>query len=199
MQRTDSGGSLQQRPSSFTPSDRPESNRRDRPAGSLPCLCRVPSGRFPASSRVSAPRFLPNRRTASVTKPADGKRRVSRAEQTTPWAATGEVPTVSVRSIQYRISWNLSNAPAISKLRPVEPAVKSRAGSPLAPNRTSSKPSLSVYWQSTHHPQITHTLPAHHPQRVVSRRVDPPRAQPGRAALPPPASGNRSEAVAPTP
>ena len=41
MQRTDPGGSLQQRPSSFTPSDRPESNRRDRPAGSLPCLCRV--------------------------------------------------------------------------------------------------------------------------------------------------------------
>ena len=125
----------------------------------MPCPCRVPSGRFPASSRVSAPRFLPNRRTASATNPADGKRRVSRAKRTTPWAAAGEVPTVSVRRIQCRISWNLSNTPAISELRPVEPAVKSGVGSPLAPNRTSSNPSLSVYWQYTRHPQITHTSP----------------------------------------
>ena len=80
----------------------------------------------------------------------------------------------------------------------VGPAVKSRAGRPLALYRTSTHPSLAVYCRDTHHPQITHTSPAHHPQRVVSRRLDPPRAQAGRAALPPPVSGNRLLAVAST-
>ena len=41
MQRTDPGGAPRRLLCSFAPPDRPESNGRDRPAGSLPCPCRV--------------------------------------------------------------------------------------------------------------------------------------------------------------
>ena len=156
----------------------------------MPCPCRVPSGRFPAAGPVSAPPFWPNRHTASAA---------SRATE-----SRGAM-MIGLSALRSELSSGIVPAQATTcnqRIGLVGPAVKSGVGRPLAPFRTSSRPSLPVYCRDTHHPQITHTSPAHHPQRSFPAGWS--RLAPNRAAqhcFPPrirqPLRGGSADAVTP--